>query len=467
MSFSISSPAYSFVNFNALPDTDLCCIGDVETCLPLVQNDDLQFQFFVNTDTIDTANAMESIHINNIQLLLVDGAGSTELHNWTLDDTLLFEVIRTGPTTLTYLWKNDLSSLANVLVPYDECFRLKLKVNYSGTTEEAISNCFIVKQSDCYTSVLEYTNDEDYGDFAYCSAVDFANKARLYLYPAQGKPIEDKAVYRKSSGRIRQTRSLLTKEYVITTEHYPEYIHDRISVALAHDDIAIYSSNYSGGISKSGEYQIDWVDNLCKATATFKALSTPFAIRNNNCAACEPWTYECEVLLSITSFARISTSPNTYQIDWTNSISPMSVLLETSLDGITWTIPSVVTVDTITQKVYQLDGIADHYVRLTPICNYNSTPGTPVIFYYSSEYSPTFTASFITTTSFQMNSGLSAGVLYDVSVDGGLSYVLTTQSLSNITISGLTTGTTYDIVRRMKSTNGVIQALPKQQVTTI
>jgi hypothetical protein len=165
----------------------------------------------------------------------------------------------------------------------------------------------------------------------------------------------------------------------------------------------------------------------------------------------------------------VLTDPKTYQIDWTNSGTPASVLLETSLDGTTWTPPATISVDTITQKVYSLSSslATDHYVRLTPICTYNSTPGTSVVFYYSTEYSQLFTAGSITTTSFQMSMGLSAGVLYDVSIDGGLSYVLTFQSLSPITVSGLTTGTTYNVVRRMQSTNGVIQVLPIQQVTTI
>jgi hypothetical protein len=186
----------------------------------------------------------------------------------------------------------------------DQCFSFKIKAHciISGTTEivEATSNCFILKASNCYSSVLEYTNEENYADFNYCNITNPINKVRLWLYPSQPKPVEDKAIYRKSSGAIRQTRSVITKEFLMQTEHLNEDIHDKITVALAHDSINMYSTNYTGGISKNGDYTIEWVDNICKAPANFKAWATPYAIKNNSCADCIDLGnfYECTVKLS-------------------------------------------------------------------------------------------------------------------------------------------------------------------------
>ncbi len=178
-----------------------------------------------------------------------------------------------------------MTGLTDVHLDCDACFSFKIKATIAAQTLEVTSNCFKVACDDCYTSVLEYTNDNNYAEFYYCDGYP-VNKARLYLHLFNPKSIEDKAVYRKSNGVIRQTRSLITKEYLAETEFFPEHIHDKIAVALAHDYITINSNNYIGGISKSGEYDIDWIDKMCLAPAKFKALATPFAIRNNNCAEC-------------------------------------------------------------------------------------------------------------------------------------------------------------------------------------
>jgi hypothetical protein len=301
--FNIISPTYSFVNFNPVSEVEQCCIGDNDVCLPVMQNNDIAFQFSITTGTAAKANDVYGTYIGNIQLILLDVNGS-EVHNWTTANNLFFEKYRTGEKTVTYQWRKTLTDLVNNLVDFDKCFSFKVKATctVAGTTETvaATSNCFIVKEANCYSSIIEYTNDEDYADFHYCNIANPLNRVRLWLYPSQPKPIEDKAIYRKSNGAIRQTRSLITKEYLILTEHLNEDIHDKITVALSHDSINIYSNNYSGGISKNGDYTIEWVDNICKAPANFKALATPYAIKNNSCADCSELGnyYECAVKLS-------------------------------------------------------------------------------------------------------------------------------------------------------------------------
>ena len=287
--FYIVSPKYSFINFNIADTSEKCCMGDNIFCLPVVNDDDIIFQFNLNFDTLANTNHAWSAPHDVVKLSLLDVTGA-ELHNWTTTDSLYFEKYRTGLTSITYIWRNGLTGLAD-LIACDKCFSLHVSADFTlgGTAhhKDATSNCLIRKCNDCFTSVIEYYNDDDYAEFEYCNITDAINRIRLPLFLNQPKVIEDKAVYRKSNGVIKQTRSLLTKEYQCTTEHFPEEIHDKLTVALAHDTVNIISGSYIGGISKSGDYTIEWIDTLCKAPASFKALATPFAIRNNNCADCQ------------------------------------------------------------------------------------------------------------------------------------------------------------------------------------
>ena len=107
-----------------------------------------------------------------------------------------------------------------------------------------------------------------------------------------------------------------------------------------------------------------------------------------------------------------------------------------------------------------------HYVRVTPYCS-ATEQGTPTAFYYSVDYSFTFSPTDITTTSFVMATGFSPGVSFDVSIDGGLTYIITGATSENQLVSGLSSGTTYQVVRRMHSINGVMQVLPAVPVTTL
>jgi hypothetical protein len=332
---NIISPKYSFVNFNPANSTANCCIGENEVCLPVCAETDLIFQFNITTANIQDANDLMNNAVSDIQLLLLDVNGNL-VHNWTATDNLLFERYRTGATQVTYLWRNTLLGLIG-LIQYNQCFSFKIyastAINSNIETKEAFSNCFILKSHDCFTSVLDYANNENYADFQYCNITNPINRVRLYMYLSQPKSIEDKAVYRKSNGVIRQTRSLITKEYTAQTEHFNELLHDKIVIALAHDLVNISTGNYNGGISKTGEYDIDWTDNICIAPAKFKVLATPYAIRNNNCADCQPVDLNipaCPLITNIqASVVNNNDGTETITITW-NFLNPIVTQLHTA-----------------------------------------------------------------------------------------------------------------------------------------
>ncbi|MDF2381326.1 hypothetical protein JMG10_07610 [Nostoc ellipsosporum NOK] len=290
--FEILSPKYSLVDFN--PSTPpACCQGADEIVLPVAANDDLIFQVRVKAISVAAANVIFEHPAEAMQLRLASLDGSV-IHNWTVTDGLLFEKYRTDIDEITYLWRVPLAGLTEDLVDCDQCFRLQVMGTFTFDSEpeqvQCNSNVFRRICNSCYTSVIEYFNEESYADFHYCNVSNAINRARLHVYLSRPKTIEDKAVYRKSNGAIRQTRSLLTKEYQAQTEHYTEAVHDKIAVALAHDEVKITSETYTGGISKSGEYEIAWDGEIeiCTAPGAFKALATPYAIRNDSCGDCNP-----------------------------------------------------------------------------------------------------------------------------------------------------------------------------------
>ncbi|MDB5200587.1 MAG: hypothetical protein JWO92_2550 [Chitinophagaceae bacterium] len=290
----IISPTYSFIKFDAPEAENNCCDGDEVFCIPVIKDNDIVFQFIISGDNLTEGNTIFDTVPENIQLILLGGSDNTPatvaantLRNWTIDDTLSFEKNRTAANQVTYLWRNIFKDILT-LIDCDECFQLAIKATIGDADPlVSISNCLIRKCDECFTSVLEYYNDEDYAEFMYCNVENAINRVRLPLFLRQPQFPEERSVYIKSRGAIKLLKSRLSKEYEVETEHFPEHIHEKIMVLLAHDNVQVASGAYTGGISKSGEYKPEWTDNLCKAPVSFKATATPYAIRNNNCADCE------------------------------------------------------------------------------------------------------------------------------------------------------------------------------------
>jgi hypothetical protein len=100
---------------------------------------------------------------------------------------------------------------------------------------------------------------------------------------------EKKQVFTKSDGTIKTLSVVITKRYDGETDNLPEKWHERINIALAHDTVQIESDKYVGGISKNGDYTVDWVKLLDYplAKGAFNADVTPFDGTNSNCMTCD------------------------------------------------------------------------------------------------------------------------------------------------------------------------------------
>ena len=66
-----------------------------------------------------------------------------------------------------------------------------------------------------------------------------------------------------------------------------------------------------------------------------------------------------------------------------------------------------------------------------------------------------------------ISTGFSSGVTWDLSVDGGISYIQNGLTNSSYTYSQLSPNTTYQIVRRMHGKNGFVEVLPAVTITTV
>lgn len=267
-------PKYSFIKFGfSSPDFGYC--------LPIIEDSDFTFQVLSKSTTAAEADTVWALPVDSWKLILVDNNGA-ELRNWTVTDGYVFSRYRVSDTNIIFYWSLPFNEFDS-LVDCGECFNLKLVT----PDETYFSNCFKRICEDGYLTILEYWNDEDYAEFNYCNIPDIRNRARLPFYLQQPQLVEDKAVYRRSDGVIKQTRSSITKEYSVVTDHLPEDFHDKMTVALGHDNVNVLGAMpYQGGISKSDEYKVEWTDNLLYAPATFKVLATPFMISNDNCAEC-------------------------------------------------------------------------------------------------------------------------------------------------------------------------------------
>ena len=117
----------------------------------------------------------------------------------------------------------------------------------------------------------------------------FSNRIRLPFKLTRPQFPEDRTVYRKANGETKVLSVVIRKTYEGETDWWPEKWHQRLAIALGHDNITIEGDKYLGGITKNGDYEIDWQAFLDYPTgkAKFSIEVTPFDNTNNNCMTCE------------------------------------------------------------------------------------------------------------------------------------------------------------------------------------
>ncbi len=118
------------------------------------------------------------------------------------------------------------------------------------------------------------------------------NKVRLPFKITRPQFPEERKVFNKADGSFKTMSAIVRKTYEGETDWFPAEWHERLKIALSHDDVTIEGDKYNGGVSQEGEYDILWSDFLDYPTAKarFKVNVTPFSATNNNCQICEEAT---------------------------------------------------------------------------------------------------------------------------------------------------------------------------------
>lgn len=117
----------------------------------------------------------------------------------------------------------------------------------------------------------------------------FTNRIRLPFKLTRAQFPETKSVYRKADGTSKTLSVVIQKTYEGETDWMAEKWHERLAIALGHDNVSYEGDKYLGGISKDGDYSIDWQTFLDYPTAKakFSVQVTPFDATNSNCQTCE------------------------------------------------------------------------------------------------------------------------------------------------------------------------------------
>lgn len=117
----------------------------------------------------------------------------------------------------------------------------------------------------------------------------FRNRIRLPFYISKAQFPTEQNVTRLANGITRVESVVIRKTYEGLTDDLPEWVHQRLVIALSHDIVKIEGDRYFGEVARDGEYEIDWHEFMDRplAQAKFKVEVTPFDATNSNCQSCE------------------------------------------------------------------------------------------------------------------------------------------------------------------------------------
>jgi hypothetical protein len=162
MAYSVISMQNSFIRFDSQDVVTHCIHGTFSTCLPVYAESDIAFQFVVQAETEEEADALCQPYESGIDIGLVldcDQVGFTAEFEETP------ERFRISTLQVLYNWPHGVPGMIGN-VGMMECFYIRVvvdEVNYC-------TNCFQRIPDDCFTSVIEYSNEDNFAGFNYCNA---------------------------------------------------------------------------------------------------------------------------------------------------------------------------------------------------------------------------------------------------------------------------------------------------------
>lgn len=162
MAYRIISPTNSFIQFGGTDTATSCNYRDIPFCLPVYLEDDINFQFVVEADTIEETDDLCDLTNDLISVGIASNCASSLLKTFTEKP----DRFRISDFQVLYNWSHGLPGIFD-FVSIGDCFVLRASVDEGS---DACSNCLQRIGSDCHTSVLEYSNDDNFAGFNYCNA---------------------------------------------------------------------------------------------------------------------------------------------------------------------------------------------------------------------------------------------------------------------------------------------------------
>jgi len=161
MGYTVVTPTSSFIRFDGETTVTHCIHGTFMSCLPVYAEDDISFQFIVQADTVDEADAICVAYAPGVSIGLVSDCNQ---EGFDVEFDELPERYRISDLQLLYNWGHGLPGMIGA-IEIGECFHVRVvvdSVNYC-------SNCFQRIPDECFSSVIEYGNDENFAGFNYCN----------------------------------------------------------------------------------------------------------------------------------------------------------------------------------------------------------------------------------------------------------------------------------------------------------
>lgn len=166
MAYGILSPPQSFVQFSETGKVDHCIFDKINFCLPIYEDGDVAFQFYI-TGTESEIDALCGVYGNPIAIGIVSACDDADfLLEFTANPyNEVPEIYRISDTMLLVNWAHGVPGFTNV-IGYNECFKIRVQIGLI----KFCSNCFERTSDNCFTSVIEYSCDENCYEFNYCGS---------------------------------------------------------------------------------------------------------------------------------------------------------------------------------------------------------------------------------------------------------------------------------------------------------
>lgn len=162
MGYVIVTPTSAFIRFDNEQPEEHCIHGEFKTCLPVYAESDVAFQFVVQAETSEEADALCVVGEAGLQMGMV---GECDQEDFDVLFDEMPERYRISDLQVLYNWPHGLPGMIG-FYNEGECFYIRVVV---GDITRC-SNCFQRVPDDCFTSVIEFRNDENFGGYNYCNA---------------------------------------------------------------------------------------------------------------------------------------------------------------------------------------------------------------------------------------------------------------------------------------------------------